>query len=188
MTLKLEKFGISSLAHTFDNFKVTAGTQTAYSLMKSITKDSDIKFILLYGLTGTGKTHLIEALIIEWAKLGIFSRYQTFSDIMRYLKSGIKTPELYEERFKRLAGMERLIIDDYGMGTMESRFEISDLEDIIDLRYRKRYYPDNKMVTILSSNKDIKELPDRIVSRFYDPEFGRVIHTGDMDYRKRRVK
>jgi hypothetical protein len=74
------------------------------------------------------------------------------------------------------------------MGTTESRFEISDLEDIIDLRYRKRYYPECDLVTILATNKDIKELPDRVVSRFYDPEFGVVLYMGDKDYRRRVVK
>ena len=72
------------------------------------------------------------------------------------------------------------------MGTTESRFEVSDLEDIIDLRYRKRFYPTYDLVTILATNKDIKDLPDMVASRFYDSEFGIVLYMGAEDYRRRR--
>ncbi len=147
------------------------------------------QFVLLYGTTGCGKTHLIEATIINWAKNGIKSRYMTFSEIARGLKNELrKGAEYYDRLFAVHKDTPRLIVDDFGSGTTESRFEISDLEDIIDLRYRKRYYPDCQLVTILASNKDIKELPDRIVSRFYDPEFGVVLCMGNKDYRMRGTK
>lgn len=186
--MELKRLGISSFGHTFENFEITAPVKGAYQTLKTLAEGkSDRKFILLYGKTGCGKTYLIEALIIEWATRTIFSRYRTFSDIVRYLKGGLSTPGLYEQRFSSIRDVSKLIIDDYGMGTTESRFEVSELEDIIDLRYRRRYYPDSKDVTILTSNKDIKELPDRVTSRFYDPEFGVVFYMGDRDYRKRKI-
>jgi len=185
---QLKRFGISSFSHTFDKFVVTPPTKNAYDTLKAVINGSSMKkFILLYGATGCGKTHLIEAMIIEWAKNGVFSHYQTFSDIARYLKSGLKFPELYERRFTAICNSVKLIIDDFGMGTTESRFEVSDLEDIIDIRYRRRYYPGSQEVTILASNKDIKDLPDRVVSRFYDSEFGKVLYMGDRDYRRRKL-
>jgi len=185
---QLKRFGISSFSHTFEKFMVTPPTKNAYDTLKAVTDGSSVKkFVLLYGATGCGKTHLIEASIIKWAKIGVFSHYQTFSDIARYLKSGLKIPEVYDQRFAIICGSKKLIIDDFGMGTTESRFEVSDLEDIIDIRYRRRYYPDSKEVTILASNKDIKDLPDRVVSRFYDSEFGIVLYMGDRDYRRRKL-
>ncbi len=145
-------------------------------------------FVMLYGITGCGKTFLIEATIIAWAKRGIFTRYMTFSEMARSLKSALHVSgEKYDALFNTYCETHRLIIDDIGMGTTESRFEISDLEDIIDTRYRRRFYPDSKLVTIIATNKDIKALPDRITSRFFDPDCGVVLYMGDKDYRRRRL-
>lgn len=187
---KLSRFHISSLEHTFENFKTLENTKGAAVLLKAISSGkSNKQFILLYGKTGSGKTHLIEATIIAWAKQGIFARYYTFSEIARSLKNALRNGgEHYDKLFNRYCETERLIVDDIGMGTTESRFEISDLEDIIDQRYRKRYYPDLNLVTIIATNKDVKELPDRVVSRFCEQEFGAVLYMGDKDYRRRPIK
>ncbi len=189
LTARLRRFNIATFEHTFEVFNITNDTKEAYEALKSLANGkSSRKFILLYGMTGCGKTHLIEAAIITWVKQGIPAYYLTFSEIARQLKTELrKGGDWYDERFKTLCNAHILIIDDIGMGTTESRFEISDLEDIIDYRYRRRYYPTLNWITIIATNKDIKELPDRIVSRFYDPEFGAVLYMGDKDYRRRKI-
>lgn len=177
---------MSTLAHTFEVFEQVPNSKNAYDVMyKLAIGQSDRKFVLLYGTPGSGKTHLIEATLIAWAKLGIASRYFTMSQIMRHLKQGIGTG-FYNEIFKNLCETPRLVVDDIGMGSIESRFEIADLEDIIAERYHKRYLTE-PIVTIAATNKDVKELPERIVSRFYDPEFGVVIKLGTTDYRRRKL-
>lgn len=185
----LKRFNISTLEHTFANFKATAKTKPAVETLKAVARgESDKKFILLYGTAGCGKTHLIEATIIEWATYGANTYYLTFSEIARRLKSMLgKGGDFYDVLFKSYCDVKRLIVDDYGMGTTESRYEISALEDIIDMRYRRRFYPMVEQVTIMASNKDIKELPDRVTSRFYDPDFGAVFFLGDVDYRRRKI-
>ncbi len=185
---KLRRFGISSFSHTFENFITrTSETKECKKVMQALSNgESKLKFVLLWGTTGCGKTHLIEATIINWAEHGVRSYYQTFSDITRRLKEQLKKGgDFYDEQFKAYRDRPILIVDDFGMGNTESRFEISDLEDIVDWRYRKRYYPEN-LITLLATNKDLKELPDRIVSRFYDFEFGAVLYMGNKDYRKRK--
>ena len=186
---KLRSFNISSLKHTFESFKADANTKEAVETMQALSEGKlNKQFILLYGATGTGKTHLIEALIIGWAKQNVRSRYLTFSELARQLKTALRQGgDFYEAQFNVYKEAKHLIVDDFGSGTTESRFEISDLEDIIDLRYRRRYYPDCDLVTILATNKNITALPDRVVSRFYDPEFGAVIYMGNRDYRRRKV-
>ena len=186
---KLERFNLSSLGHTFKSFKKRPGTVEALKVFgKLATGGSDRKFIFLYGATGCGKTHLIEATIIAWAKRGVPSRYQTMSEMIRMLKSALKVSQVpsYDELFKAICDRKHLIIDDYGMGMQETKFEVAELEDIINERYHRRYYPDNK-VTILATNKNPKEIPDRVLSRFSDPEFGVVVYIGASDYRKRKV-
>jgi len=186
---KLSRFNISSLDHTFENFRRLKGTREAVDIFSNLANgETDKKFVLCFGITGSGKTHLIEATIIAWAKRGIFARYNTMSEILRRLKSRFNRQEgySYEEAFKSLCNTPRLIIDDYGMGSTETKWEVSELEDIINERYHKRYYDDGK-VTILASNKDIKELPGRVLSRFYDPEFGAVIFMEAKDYRRRKL-
>lgn len=188
---KLRQFNISSLEHTFEVFNAEdENIKLAKETLQLISNGTLKKqFVLLWGTTGCGKTHLIEATIINWAKHGVWSYYMTFSEMARKLKTALRQGgEFYDLQFNTYRDTKRLIVDDFGMGTTESRFEISDLEDIIDLRYRKRYYPDCDLVNILATNKDIKELPDRVVSRFYDPEFGIVLYMGDKDYRRRVIK
>lgn len=184
----LKRLNISSLEHTFEKYKTNQGNIEAVKTMKSLSSgESKLKFVLLYGKTGSGKTHLIEALIIDMARYSKHTRYFTFSEIARILKRQLRLGgDYYETVFKSYCDMSYLIIDDFGMGTTESRFEISDLEDIIDIRYRRRNYPSCQgNFTILATNKDLKELPDRVLSRFYDPEYGAVVFTGEKDYRRR---
>ena len=186
---KLTRFNISSLNHTFENFRRFKGALEAINVFRNLASgESDRKFILCAGVTGSGKTHLIEATIIAWAKQGIYARYNTMSGIIRQLKGSLGERHIppYEQVFKSISEARKLIIDDYGMGSTETRWEVSELEDIINLRYHRRYYDDGK-ATILATNKDIKGLPDRVVSRFYDPEFGVVVVMGAGDYPRRKV-
>lgn len=185
---KAQRFNISTIDHTFENFDKVKGSENAYDMMQSIANGkSDKKFIFLYGTTGNGKTYLLEALIIAWAKQGIRAIYNTNSQIMRRLKRGMKNEIgfLYDDIFDSLCKTDRLIIDDVGMGTVEGTWELATLEDIINERYHKRYYP-KPIITIMATNKDITQIPDRILSRFYDPEVGTVIFNKAPDFRKRR--
>ena len=186
---RLTRFNISNLDHSFENFKKLKGTQEALSVFHDLANGKlGKKFVLCFGITGSGKTHLIEATIIAWAEQGIFARYNTMSELLRRLKTSFSPRHIptYEEVFKNICGIPKLIIDDYGMGTQETKWEIAELEDIINERYHKRYYDDGK-ITILASNKNITDLPDRVTSRFFDPEFGVVVFMEAKDYRRRTV-
>jgi len=182
------RLNVSSISHTFDNFKRVKGTEEMLDVMKLIAEGTDRKFVFLYGTVGCGKTYIIESLIIQWANKGIFTRYNTNSQLMRMFKNCMKPQSIpsYEEMFRRICQVDRLIIDDMGMGTAESTWELATLEDIINERYHMRYFP-TPVITIMATNKDITEIPDRITSRFYDPEVGLVLCNRAQDYRKRKV-
>ena len=183
---KLERLNISSLSHTLESFDKVKGTEEAYRTFSELAEGNlGKKFVLCYGTTGCGKTRLIEGLLVAWARRGIWCRYQTFSQLMRHLKQAMRAGSMppYDAVFERICGRERLIVDDVGMGTIGSDWEMAELEDIINERYQLRFRNDGK-VTILATNRDIKELPDRIVSRFYDPEVGVIVFISAGDYRK----
>jgi len=66
------------------------------------------------------------------------------------------------------------LLDEYG-----SEWEWGELEDIINYRYRER------MFTVMTTNRDLTELPERVVSRFRDPDIGVVVLNSGKDYRRR---
>jgi len=78
-----------------------------------------------------------------------------------------------EELLRNYSYADRLIIDDVA-GT---DWEFEQLEKIIRSRYREHLF------TILTTNLDQDQLPERIVSRFRDPEKGRLILNKGEDYR-----
>jgi len=178
------------MRHTLPNFERITGSE---DMLDAITKmangTSDRKFAFFYGTTGNGKTFLIESLLIAWASKEIFTRYNTNSQLMRLLKRCMNPNSVtsYEEMFDRICNWDRLIIDDVGMGTVEGTWELATLEDIINERYHRRYQP-HPIITIMATNKDIAQIPDRITSRFYDPEVGMVVFNRAIDYRKRKPK
>ena len=140
--------------------------------------------LLVYGGVGNGKTYLLEALSIELHNIGIYAPVIIWSELMRTFKKGMnRRPEpyakTYDELFEIYLKMKYLILDDVGMGSSGSDWEWGQLEEIVNYRYRER------LPTIIATNKDLLELPERIVSRFGDPEAGVIVLNEGRDYRRR---
>lgn len=173
--------GLSSLDHTFENFIKVKGTEKALAAFKSIVSDNyKRKFLLCYGGVGNGKTNLCEAASIALYKSGTFCKVNTMARMMMALKGCMnsKSHLSYEELLNNYCYADRLIIDDVGMGGSGSDWEYGQLEEIILVRYRERLF------TILTTNRDITELPERITSRFFDPDVGTVVLNEGADYRR----
>ena len=171
---------ISSLDNTFDKFKPVKGTELALRTLQSLIEgNTGWNMVLVYGGVGNGKTHLLEAVAIEVYKQGKFAKVLTMSQVMSYLKRGMDTEYgiNLDHRIRILSQMPILLIDDVGMGSSGSAWEWGQLEDIIVNRYR------DGLMTVMTTNMDITKLPERIVSRFRDPEKGRVVLNEGADYR-----
>lgn len=172
---------ITSMDNTFENFKKVKGTEESFdhfSLLASGT--SDWQLLLNYGGVGNGKTHLCEATAIKLLERGIYCRVQTMSRIMTDLKACISPDPMVmpmQIMMQRYSQMPYLIIDDVGMGSSGSEWEWRQLEEIIVYRYR------DKRFTIMTTNLDTTDLPERVVSRFSDREKGRVVLNEGKDYR-----
>jgi len=176
---------VTSLENTFDNFKSVKGTEKAVAAFRALAAgNTHWKMLLCYGGVGNGKTHLLEALAIELHKQGKFARVLTMSAIMAALKRGMGKEAIdgLEDRVEHLSRVPYLLIDDVGMGGSGSDWEWGQLEDIIVYRYREN------LLTAVTSNLDISQIPERIVSRFSDSEKGRIVLNSGVDYRPLKVK
>ena len=179
---------IPTLNNTFESFdRNWRGTEKAFAAAQSLGEGTtELPFLLLYGGTGNGKTHLIEAIIIALGKRNIFSRYLTAAEFFDYLREGIQAeygePDV-AERTKQFSVIKILILDDLGV-EYGTTWEWSRLEMIIDYRYRFRN------ITIIATNLDIDDLEkksERIVSRFSDKEVSQLVLNKGNDYRQRRI-
>jgi DNA replication protein DnaC len=180
----MESRGLATLDHTFDSFDQSwKGTEKAYAAARALGEGTlDKPFLLLYGGTGNGKTHLIEATIIALGQRGIWARYWTAAEMAAFLKAGINVemghPNL-NERIEHLCRAGTLVLDDLGV-EKDTVWQWGNLEIIIDYRYRFRN------ITIVATNLDIKELEEkseRIVSRFSDREVAQLVLNKGEDYR-----
>jgi DNA replication protein DnaC len=177
---------VSSVDHTFENFKHLPGTDMAHkAFLTMATRDDARPMLLCYGGVGNGKTFLCEALVLELYKREQFTRLFTFSEILSWLhkamrpENGLPSVDVLVEGYCRA---KRLVIDDVGMGGTGSAWEWGILEQIVGHRYRERLF------TVLTTNQDIKALPERIFSRFCDPETSYVVLNEGGDYRRRDAR
>ncbi len=173
-----KSLGVASLDNTFENFKTVPGTQKSLAAFKALAGITDKPLLLCYGGVGNGKTHLCEATAIALYKRGLFCRVLTMDRMMSALKQCMNPePRIsYEELLSNYSYAERLIIDDVE-GT---DWAFGELEKIVRVRYRER------LLTLLTTNRDLKELPERIVSRFQDPDVGTVVLNEGADYRRQK--
>lgn len=176
-----KSLGVSSLENTFEALKPWFGTAKAVAAFRALASGkTGWKMLLCYGGVGNGKTHFCEATAIALYNRHLFCRVLTMDRIMAALKEcmGPERQHSLEELLTNYSYSDRLIIDDVA-GT---EWEMEQLEKIIRLRYRENLF------TILTTNLDLTDLPVRIVSRFRDPERGRVILNSGEDYRPMKGK
>ncbi len=179
--------GLSTLDHTFNSFKHVEGTEKAYRAARNLGNGhTDKPFLLLYGGVGNGKTHLVEAIIIELGRRGIWARYWTAAAMFDFLKAGIQVEHGHPDvadRIEQLCRAQVLVLDDLGV-EKDTDWQWSNLERIVDYRYRFR------SITIVATNMDIDDLEkksERIVSRFSDKDVAQLVLNKGNDYRQRRI-
>lgn len=119
--------------------------------------------IIMIGPTGLGKTHLSTAI----GRVVIEKGYSVVSDSAFRLVNQIESERFSDERDKTIALLSEadlLIIDDLGAENL-TNYTLAALTNIIDTRIA------NEKSTIISTNRDVKELEktysQRIVSRMF---------------------
>ncbi len=163
--------------NTFKKFKPMAGTKEALVAFKAMLKGPEF-MLCCYGGVGNGKTHLCEALAIELYKRGKFCRVMQMPTMLSTLGQAIKDPtKEYNTILDNYCFAKRLIVDDIGAGEGDRSFCDRILEKIVIARYGRQLF------TVMSTNLEIEQLPERVRSRFEDSVTSFLVLNSGIDFR-----
>jgi DNA replication protein DnaC len=181
---ELERRQISDLdshafaRYTFDEFEHVPGTEAAFDAAYAFAREPD-GWLFLHGGCGVGKTHLAVAVAHEQRAKGnvIFA---VVPDLLDYLRSTFDPANgaAYDERFTTIKDTYLLVLDDLGTENT-TPWAREKLFQIVNHRYNWR------LPMIVTSNREHRELDERIVSRLLDRNLTRDVAIDAEDYRRR---
>ena len=172
----------------FESFKKLPGTEPALAAVKLLTNDpqpdsKDVIMVLIYGNTGSGKTHLAHASGLHAIQRGIPAKFVRCDALLREFKSAkSQDQEKYDELFRYYTERLYLIIDDLDWGTDA---DLRMIEELICSREA------NHLLTLITTNRNLGEIESalpRVMSRFRDERFARVVYNKASDYRRRQSR
>jgi DNA replication protein DnaC len=156
LTLRLRRAAVNSTKtlETFDfNFNPAINRQHVLQLA-SCDFIRQKHNLLICGPTGTGKTHLAQAIVHEAARQGFDAVFTTTHKMLQHINGG-RADGTWERRLQTYLRPALLVLDDFGLKTLPAPGP-SDLYDVIDGRYEQGSI-------ILTSNRAPTEWPDVFV-------------------------
>ena len=169
--------------YRFDNFVVGSFNEVAYAASQAVVKREDVVYnpLLIYGNTGYGKTHLIQAAgnmlkIKDPTKKVFYTTSEKFyMDVIDFI--GLKSNKTNNFK-KKYREYDVFIMDDIQFLTKKERTQ----EELFHLF---NFLHDNDKQIILSSDQhpnQISDLEDRLRSRF---NAGMIVDIQSPDYESR---
>jgi len=76
--------------------------------------------LLFTGKSGTGKSHILQAIALRACSAGHCVYYSRCVDLLDHLYAGL-ADDTYERRLRRLGRVDLLVIDDVGLGQLKKR-------------------------------------------------------------------
>ena len=121
--------------HTFDQQRRVADQIRGYVNQFDVAMQQG-RSVLLYGASGTGKTHLAIGVLRHVTDAGGTGRYTTAMDMVGTIRAtyGSKASETEQAVMARLCSVDVLVIDEIGRQT-DTTYEREQLWRIIDRRY-----------------------------------------------------
>ena len=176
----VENSGVVGTEQTFENFNPKIpGVEKAYRAAKKIAApDCDFIWLIIYGGVGNGKTHLLNAVANKVMERGITVRLVMMAELLSEMRRASDTKKM-EYLLLELKKVPFLLIDEYGL-EFGTPWEKEKEEELLAARWN------NGRFTVLATNRDIEELPERIKSRFKDWHLSRWVRNEAEDYRLKR--
>ncbi|MCK4918411.1 MAG: chromosomal replication initiator protein DnaA [Candidatus Pacebacteria bacterium] len=162
-TVSINKNDNLNPRYTFNNFIVGTFNELSYVASQTVLKKQGVVYnpLFIYGKTGYGKTHLIQALGNEFKKLNKKVFYTTsekfYTDCIQSIQQN--KINLFKEKYRKY---DILIMDDIQFLTHKERTQ----EELFHLF---NYLYDNNKQIIFSSDRHPNHIPDiadRLKSRF----------------------
>jgi DNA replication protein DnaC len=156
--LRIERSGLKECVDkmTFETFKTTQPWHS--ELLEIARKYSNVlplRWLLLSGQSGIGKTHLCTAIVGKLLKAGREVIYMPYREVVPELKHTI-LDESYYKKMQLYKTCEYLYIDDLFKGLRKDKesADVSIMFEILDYRAR------NRLATIISTELGISQLLD----------------------------
>ncbi len=167
--------------YTFDSFVVGSFNEVAYAAAQAVIKNPGMNYnpLYIYGLTGVGKTHLLQAIGNHLSRLGTSKRvfYITSENFTVDCVNAILNNKvnLFKEKYRKY---DLIIIDDIQFFSNKEKTQ----EELFHLF--NHFYENNKQIIFSSDQppKYIEHLEDRLRSRF---EGGMIVDISRPDYESR---
>ena len=162
---------------TFDTFIVVTGTDKAFKAARALASgEAQFVWLLIYGPTGNGKTHLCNATIRVVRDRGLEVRTIMAADLFAQLRESMRDNKT-DELLRNFKDVLFLAIDDYGV-EYGSDWERAKFDELMTSRYA------TAKPTMVITNMELADLPDRVRSRFQDKDMARAVHNSAPDFRR----
>lgn len=166
---------------SFANFQATKGAEKALRCSRAIASgEATFVWLLLYGVPGNGKTHLSWAIAREVKARHLQVRMILAADLFSCLREAMGENQT-DQMLRRLKEIFFLIIDDYGV-EYGSEWEQAKFDELMSARFA------NARPTVITTNKDFADLPERLQSRFTDKAMCEVAHNDAPDFRRLKTR
>jgi len=167
---------------TLENFEDRPGTEEAFTIAVDYTVGNSPPVLILIGGTGTGKTHLMEAIGRQYLSQGSTVRYELASHLLERARDAIRGGN-DQSVLSPCYRADLLLLDDVGL-EKPSPWVSEQLGALIDERYR------NKRLLVIGTNELYPSieasLGGRLASRIFDDATGVVtqVYLKAPDYRR----
>lgn len=176
---RLRSYDQRAPAQTFETFaveNVSPQVVEAFYVARDYARNP-AGWLVLAGTMGTGKTHLLMA-ILNAQPAERPTMFVTTPNLLDMLRSGYRKGD-YEELLSICCNVALLAIDDLGAES-ETDWAAEKLFQIVNQRYQAR------LPLVVSTNVPVRELEPRLASRLSDDDLATVMSLYAPDYRQRR--